>query len=65
MENTTITLNFEKINEIDFSLFQKLNKFGKFVTDCSKNQVIMRMTKEQYEEALVALENDDCVNIIS
>ena len=61
----TINLDSQKANEITFNQFKKLNKFDNFITDCSKNQVIMRMTEEQYEEALEALEEGEDVNIVS
>jgi hypothetical protein len=61
----TINLNFQKANQINFAEFQKLNAFPNFVTDCSKNQVIMRMTQEQYEEALESLSEGEDVNIVS
>jgi hypothetical protein len=59
-----ITLNYSKVNEINYNLLQILYKFDKFSNSCSKNQVIMRMTVEQHEEALEALENGESVNII-
>jgi len=61
----TINLDSQKATEITFNQFKKLNKFDNFITDCSKNQVIMRMTEEQYEEALEALEEGEDVNIVS
>lgn len=61
----TIALNFSKANEINYKQFSELNNFDNFITDCSKNQVIMRMTENQYEEALEALEDGEDVNIVS
>ena len=61
----TLKLNFSKANEIDYNEFTDLNNFDNFTYDCSKNQVIMRMTDEQYEEALETLKNGEDVNIIS
>lgn len=61
----TITLNYSKANDINFNQFQKLNQFDNFKYDCSKNQVIIRMTFKQYDEALEALEDGDSVNIVS
>ena len=60
----TIALNYSKVNEINYNLLQILYKFEEFSNSCSQNQVIMRMTIEQHEEALEALENGEFVNII-
>jgi len=60
-----ITLNYSKANQINYKQLSELNSFDNFTFDCSKNQVIMRMTEEQYKEALEALEEDEDVNIIS
>jgi len=61
----TIKLNYSKANQINYNQFKELNNFDNFITDCSKNQVIMRMTEEQYEEALESLEEGEDVNIVS
>ena len=61
----TIKLNYSKANEINFNQFQELNNFDNFITDTSNNQVIMRMTEEQYQGALEALECGEDVNIVS
>ena len=64
-ESIEIELSQSKCNEITFKDFQKMNKFDAFSTDCSKNQVIMRMTCEQFDEVIDLLENNESVSIIS
>ena len=64
-EVVEIELSKAKCNEITFNDFNKMNKFDNFITDCSKNQVIMRMTSEQFEEVIDLLKSNESVSILS